>query len=329
MELAAPRVRLPKLRRYFENWANKRHADGLTTTLAHRNVYILPSQAGFVYAALLLVLLIGSINYQLNLGYLLTFMLAGVGAMSMHITHNNLRQLTLALQIPEPTYAGSAARLQLVLTAAKNHRYGIAIWCAGESIAAQCDVEPGAPSLVDLTYPAPGRGLHPVPRITLETRFPLGLWRAWTYWQPSAAHGAQVLVYPQPEFPMRPLPTAQPVAKGGDASAHREAVGGEFDGVRAYRVGDALKRLVWKKYAKSDELVARDDMTTVKSMLILSLKQQGGIDTEAGLSRLTAWVQECERQDVPFELELTGTALACNHGPAHAHAALRLLALYK
>jgi uncharacterized protein (DUF58 family) len=318
-----------RVQRVYEAWSDKRHADGLSTTLAHRNVYILPTKAGFVYAALLLVLLIGSINYQLNLGYLLTFMLAGVGAMSMHITHNNLRGLTLALAPPEPTFAASPGRLKLVLTALKAHRYGISLWCAGELLPVQTDVEPGAPSQVTLSFPCPTRGLYPVPRITLETRFPLGLWRAWSHWRPTATLGAQILVYPTPESPAKPLPSAKPVAMGGEASAHRQSVGGEFDGVRAYRAGDALKRLVWKKYAKSDELVSRDDMALVQSMLVLDFADAGALDTEARLSRLTAWVLACERSDLPFTLQLPTNRVECDHSTTHTHVALRELSLYK
>ena len=318
-----------RVQRYYEAWADRRHSDGLSTTLEHRNVYILPTQAGFVYAGLLLTLLVSSINYQLNLGYLLTFMLSGVGVMSMHITHNNLRGVVLALAPPEPTYEGSAGRLKLVLTAPKKHRFGISLWCAGELLPVATDVEPGAPSSVTLSFPCLTRGLHAVPRISLETRFPLGLWRAWSHWRPSAAMGARIMVYPKPESPAKPLPNAAPAASGGDASAHRQSVGGEFDGVRAYRAGDTLKRLVWKKYAKSDELVSRDDMALVKSMLVLDFNDAGGADTELRLSRLTAWVLACERQDLPFTLQLPQGRVECDHSQTHTHAALHELALYK
>jgi uncharacterized protein (DUF58 family) len=313
----------------LERWIDARHPDGLATTLEHRNVYILPTRAGLGYGALLLVLLVASINYQLNLGYLLTFILTGVGAMSMHLTHNNLRGLTLALQPPEPAHAGGAARVRLVVTGRKSHRYGIALWFERPETAAHIDVEPGAPSICDLSVPVARRGLHPLPRLSLESRFPLGLWRAWSYWRPSAAHGAQLLVYPKPEQPLRPLPTAIAVPAGGDALAHRQASAGEFDGVRPYRSGDQLKRIVWKKLARADELVSRDDMSTVKTMLVLDMAALGSLDDEARLSRLTSWVLQCERQDLPFELRLQGGyTLPCDHGHGHTLAALRALALW-
>ena len=67
----------------------------------------MPTRAGLVFALTLLVLLVASINYQLNLGYVLTFLLAGSGAVSMHMTHGTLRGLTLHLK---PVGAGVRRR---------------------------------------------------------------------------------------------------------------------------------------------------------------------------------------------------------------------------
>jgi len=50
----------------------------------------------------LLVMLVSSINYQLNLGYVLTFLLAGSGLVSIHLTHGTLRGLTLRLRPFDP-----------------------------------------------------------------------------------------------------------------------------------------------------------------------------------------------------------------------------------
>ena len=60
----------------LRRWWHDRLPLSDTLTLTQRNVYILPTRPGFMLGATLLILLVGSINYQLNLGYLLTFLLA-------------------------------------------------------------------------------------------------------------------------------------------------------------------------------------------------------------------------------------------------------------
>ena len=42
-------------------------------TLTMRRVFIVPTRAGLAFAALLLVMLVGAINYNLGLGFALTF----------------------------------------------------------------------------------------------------------------------------------------------------------------------------------------------------------------------------------------------------------------
>ena len=67
----------------FRAWWQARLPLTDTVTLTQRNVYILPTRPGLMLAATLLVLLVASINYQLNLGYLLTFLLAGSAVLGL------------------------------------------------------------------------------------------------------------------------------------------------------------------------------------------------------------------------------------------------------
>src|SRR4030095_8774228 len=87
----------------------------------------LPTRAGLLFAVTLVTLLIASINYQLNLGYVLTFLLAGSGAVSMHLTHNTLRGLTLHLKPAAPVVAGDPAVLEIVLASPSGARHGIGL----------------------------------------------------------------------------------------------------------------------------------------------------------------------------------------------------------
>ena len=99
MAIAAPPLPNPLglIRQRFTRWWQARLPLSDTVTLTQRNVYILPTRPGFMLAGTLLVLLIASINYQLNLGYLLTFLLAGSAVVGMHVCHATLRGLTLHL----------------------------------------------------------------------------------------------------------------------------------------------------------------------------------------------------------------------------------------
>jgi uncharacterized protein (DUF58 family) len=129
-----------------------------------------------------------------------------------------------------------------------------------------------------------------------------------------------------PERPAAPLPAVPALA--GESSLRRQADGGEFDGVRAYRRGDPLKHIVWKKVAKGGDLVSRDHAATMQHELWLDWQQTPASGTEPRLSRLAAWVLAAESAGVAHGLRLPGVEVAPGTGTAHRRASLDALALW-
>jgi uncharacterized protein (DUF58 family) len=281
-----------------------------------------------LFAITLFVLLLASINYQLNLGYVLTFLLAGSGAVSMHLTHATLRGLTLHLRAPAPVFAEEPALLEAVLSSPGSERFGIGmrIESAPWITMAWVDVPAGGQFTARVSFVPPRRGRHAVPALCAETRFPTGLFRAWSVWRPAA----QVLVYPKPERPGPPLPAAQPVSGGPTRASSPD--GGEIEGIRAYRRGDPLKMVVWKKAAKAmetgGELVSRDSTASAQRELWLTWQSCGPLPAEARLSRLAAWVVAADRAGARYGLRLPGIELPPHVGDAHRRACLEALATW-
>lgn len=309
-----------RLRAWFEN----RLPISDTHTLTQGNIYIVPTKGGFAFALTLLLMLVASINYQLNLGYLLTFLLAGSALVSMHWTHGTLRALTLRVKSPAAVFLGDSAEVEVVLTSPGTARHGIglAVSRSRPPSFAWCDVPAQGSAAARVRFVPDHRGLVRVPALLAETRFPLGLFRAWTVWRPAA----QVLVYPKPEDPPAPLPTGQAVP--GFATSARAREGGEFDGVRSYRRGDAMRRVVWKKAAKTGELVSRDTSESANRELWLDFEGAGLSQPEAKLSRLAAWTLAAERTGLAFGLRIPGVVLTPAQGEAQRRAALEALALW-
>lgn len=323
-------------RKRFRQWWQSRLPLTDTWTLTQRNVYILPTRAGWMLAATLLVLLIASINYQLNLGYLLTFMLAGAAVVGMHVTHGNLRGLTMNMiagradstsvnSVMGQIFAGSIAQVEVRLShARKSQRPSIGLALLDEAHEPHwswADVPAQGSSTVHVAFKAAQRGLRRVPDLQAETRYPLGTFRVWTVWRPKS----EVLVYPAPEPHAPPLPPGEPRSGGGGAARVQQS--GEFDGVRAYRRGDPLKLVVWKKAAKSDELVSRDTQQAQRYELWLDYAACAITDHEAKLSRLTAWVIAADKLGSDYGLRIPGREIKPGCGEAHKRACLEALAL--
>lgn len=317
-------------RQRFRSWFENRLPLSDHITLTQRTVYILPTRPGLMLGVTLMILLVASINYQLNLGYLLTFLLAGSALIGMHVCHGTLRGLAMHLQAPGAHYAGATAPVDIRLTnTRRSTRHGIGLSVLDSDASTHwvwTDVPGQGNSTVQVAFKPTGRGLHRLPTLTAETRFPLGTFRVWTVWRPAA----QVLVYPSPESHAPPLPPGEP-RYGDAASASRAGDIGEFDGVRGYKRGDPLKLVVWKKAAKADEsgngLVVRDTAQSNALELWLDFMQAGTADKEQKLSRLCAWVLAADKQAVVYGLRLPSLSIAPASGEVHKRQCLEALAL--
>lgn len=318
-QLAHP---LRYVRSRFSGWLQSRLPLADSVTLTQRNVYILPTRPGLMLGVTLVVLLVASINYQLNLGYLLTFLLAGCALVSMHVSHGTLRGMTLNLIAPDPIYAGAKALFSIHLqNTRKTTRHGIGLTVLDSEQWVWADVPGQASASVQLAWQPGGRGLHRLPTVSAQTHFPLGTFRVWTLWRPAA----QILVYPKPETSAPPLPAGQ--AQDGNSRAITTHTQGEPDGLRPYRRGDTLKSIVWKKAAKTGELVSRDSVALQQRELWLERQQTGLSHPEQQLSRLCAWVLQADQLGLRYGLRLNQQDIAPDLGPTHLQRCLRALAL--
>ena len=239
---------------------------------------------------------------------------------------------------PGAQYVGAMAAFDIkLLNEKRSIRHGIGLSVLNPTVKSAkqhhwswADVPAQGSSTVQVAFKPERRGLHRLPTLTAETRFPLGTFRVWTVWRP-AAH---VLVYPAPEANPPPLPPGEPRA-GGAANATRAQNTGEFDGVRGDRRGDPLKLVVWKKAAKTDEndsresggLVVRDTQQTQRHELWLDFAQAGTADKEQKLSRLCSWVLAADKLALDYGLRLPGLEIKPASGEAHKRQCLEALAL--
>ena len=83
--------------------------------LSGRQIYILPTKYGLILAVLLTLMLVGSLNYGSNLGLLYTFLLTGVGLVTMLHTWRNLVGLRVYGKRADSVFAGQDASFEIEL----------------------------------------------------------------------------------------------------------------------------------------------------------------------------------------------------------------------
>src|SRR5690554_1201242 len=206
----------------------------------------MPTRAGMGLLLLLVIMLIGAINYQNSLIYVVVFTLGSLFWVGLHHTYRNLAGLELHASGSQPVFSGEEASLGIALVSARREHQAIVLGWPG-SARRQVDVPAGLSTTLTLYHPTERRGWLRPGRLRVETRFPLGWFVAWSLvdldWQ--------VLVYPRPVA--APLPGLAEAGEGLGEYWLAEGVD-DFQGLRDYRPGDSRRRLDWRAWSRGQGL---------------------------------------------------------------------------
>lgn len=320
MFASAPR----DLRQRISDWIfPAKHPEPAPLVLAQRRIFILPTRTGYFFAFVLLLLLIASINYSLQLGFMLTFLLAGMGAVGMFHTWSNLARLSVSTGKVEAVHAGETALFSLVFSNPSVPRFAIGLKRAGHGGGAPVygDVGEQHHAIVSLPVLAERRGVLQCGRLEVFTEYPLGLFHAWSY----VDFGLRALVYPKPDAGAGALPFDLHAKGEGNLPVKGDE---EFQSLRSYKPGDTPRQIAWKALAREQGLLVKEFGATASADLWLDFDALPEWSTEQRLQRLTWWVLEANRQQVPYGLKLPGRSLAPAMGAAHRDRCLEALALF-
>ena len=300
---------LPALTRY-------RRLEPLPIELNRRRIYIAPSGFGLGFSVLLLVMLVGALNYANNAALLLTCLLGAAGTASMLLTFRDLDRLRLASVRAAEAIAGQAARLTLTFEA-PSPRSALRVDLGAGSWAFALGTGGTAQLQVDL--PTTRRGWQPVPRVRVWSTWPLGLFRAWSWLYPDH----RVLVWPRAEAAGPP-----PQVPADDTRWPRLRQGEDVAALRDYRRGDPQRHIAWKASARHELLLAKDfEQPEPRPIWSLDWRQLGALDPEARIARLARWLGEAHAQGRRYSLWLPSGFIETDGGAAHYKRCLDALAV--
>jgi uncharacterized protein (DUF58 family) len=286
-----------------------------------RRIYILPTRFGVGFAVLVGGMLIGSLNYNNNLGFLLSFLLVGLGLVAMLRTWRNLYGLSIRAERAESTFAGHNAGFPLRLTG--RDRVAIELESEDSEGSVTLDLD-GAPEgrTARLVLPATRRGVLFLGRVKVSTRYPLGLFRAWAYAQPAS----WVLVYPRPAAaPRRADVPHYRRSEQGDRGVGTD----DFVGLRGYHPGDSPRHIDWKALARERGLLSKQFGGDRTDLLWVDWDAWPGVAVEQRLSRLCRGVLDADSSLVDYGLRLPGLTIPPARGAAHRQTCLTALARFE
>lgn len=300
--------RLPALTRL-------KRVEALPISLDRHRIYVLPTRFGLMLTVLLLVMLLGALNYNNNPALLLTCLFAAAAYQSVFAAFATLNRLEVTALRAEPAHAGSDLEFFIHFHIAARPRRSLRLRADDAEIAFDLDRD-GA---VGLRIPAPHRGWLRPGRLRLSSEYPFGLFEVWSWINPEFA----ALAYPRleanpPSLPRQGAQTQREVERSG---------GDELAALRAYRTGDPPRNIAWKASAHRDELLVKEFETPRGFEVVLDYASLRGLAHEDRLSRLAAWVCVAESRHRPYALNLPHAHIDAGLGAEHRHACLRALAL--
>lgn len=285
------------------------------------------TQFGLSYLLLILLTLIGCVNYNLSLGYGLTFLLAGVWVVTAGQAVRAARSLSVRVVAPRSAVAGGEAVYTVHVTApARDVPLAVIVKTSqGDTRYVNARVPAGAMHPVAVAVPARLRGALTLTSVRVGALDALAIWQASLRLDPVAGTSWQVAVHPAPE-PAAPPPPARPHAASG-SGARRTRGDEDFAGLRPYAPGDSPRQMSWRHVARTGTLLLRETDAPGGEATVLDWNDTAGAGTgEARVSRLAAWIAALRASGRPYALRVPGLTVPVGIGEAHAERALDALA---
>ncbi|MBX2807080.1 MAG: DUF58 domain-containing protein [Cellvibrionaceae bacterium] len=309
-------------------WLRRRVPPQKQQYLSHRTIFIVPSRAGLGFLLLVLLLWLLGTNYQNNLVLAIAFLLLGILLVCVVYTYANLSGLLIQVLRTEPGFVGDFGHVVLLLRC-DNQRHYEAIRCYWD----KCHVVTASllacrACQLRVAVPLTRRGCLPLPRLRIETLFPLGILYAWS----SLDLDVSLLAYPRPIGSS--LSTSLALTDADEAAtATAHSVGTDvFAGLRDYQPGDAFNRVAWFSLARGQGLATKHYEHPVEESLYLDWAAFPGLGTEERLSRLCGALQALsarETGDYRYGLRLPGIEIPPGQGVCHRRQILQALALFE
>lgn len=310
-----------------EHWLEQRIPEAGRYQLDNRSIFILPTKFGVVFLLFSLLLFIFGTNYQSNVLLAVSFLLLALFVVHMFASYLNFARLYVSVGQINPVYAGTTAAIPLhILPSQTDKAASGTLWVSFWQHQRYQSVDLNdCKQVANIRYFAQHRGISPLPRMTLQCDYPLGLFRCWTHLQ----FTQPITIYPQPvsaNIPLENIARLPNIHHSKQTASKMIDQPDDFESLVPYHPGDPLHSVAWKQMAKTGEMFKKQFAGTSPEQGYLSLPMHGNI--EKGLSQLAYQINQCHNKQSVYGLFLPTTTIAPGHSETHKQACLAALAAF-
>ena len=306
----------------FQKWLNKRLPPANIVSLNQKNIFILPTRQGLYFAVLISFMVLAGVNYQNSLVYGLAFLLSSLFMVSILHTFRNLSGLTLRAGKTDMVFVGEDAEFEVIVSRNGQRTYEAIVMGWESDLMVNADLLKNTEVTAKLFVKTKTRGLLNPGRLMVQTTYPVGLFRAWSW----VDLDATTLVFPRP-VDAGEVPASESMGDEGDMPQKQGVE--DFHGLREFEPGDSPRHISWKTYARTDELQVKEFSGFVDRRVWLDWDYFVGMDRESRLSRLCYWVLQVSKTNDEYGLRIPGLERLPANSPAHRLMLLKDLAMFE
>jgi hypothetical protein len=356
------------LQSYWNKWLDKRIPAATQHHLNHHNIFIFPAKFGLLFLSLCVLLFLLGTNYQNNLMLLLCYFLLAIFLVNLLASYINFARIDLQIGKCPEVFVGDNMQIPLWLNANNDsnnlaskgllhfkfqtNQYQSTKKTKFQHEQQSTEVDADAlTNPIHLSQTCYQRGKLTLSRVTVQSFYPLGLYRCWTH----LAFIHEITVFP------KPLPCEIQLhindhnsAKKSGGISNEQTGHDDFSHLKAYQVGEPLNHVAWKQLAKGRGMVSKQfssishhigwlklsadykNKALAPSIVLDTALDNLDLDKMAldkfaldkELGELCYQVIELSRTQRTFGLDLGTQCIAPNSGAGHRHACLRALAYF-
>lgn len=268
-------------------------------------IYIMPTRMGGYLNGLIFLMFLLSVGYSNNLLLIFTLFLFGLNLIWVIQTHFHLHALKLeSISLAD----GFAQEKSLVSVFWKKspdvpHKWNLRLFNDKSDLKLTSIDNSKTKSLTEIVFPK--RGVWRFQHLRVSTEMPFGLYKAWIYFP------VEVKAYAYPAK-LKDSPPINLESNMNDGE-HATSRPGPHDvwNLGPYQ-GEESRRISWKHYARTGELVVKEGEEFSNQVVHFSLPRSMD-NKEYILSKLATQMVQCSKTDVPFSFENKSASLTAKH----------------
>lgn len=281
-------------------------------------VYIFPTPMGGYLIGLIFLMFLLSIGYSNNLLLIFTLFLFSLNLMWLIQSHIHLKTLKLHSISIEDGHVNEPILVNITWDKSPDGPWGweVSFENDQDTIKMKSLDHKAENSLGEVLLPK--RKLWEFRHFKVMTTMPFGLYRVWIYFPIECS----VYAYPQRFKNFPPLQTDHSLLEGENTSSQKGFH--DFWGLEKYQ-GEEARRINWKYYARSGELMIKEGQELTKSKIHFHLPKMLE-DKEVILSQIASQMVHCSNFDIPFSLQTEKVKIGLGSNLSHLKKCLRELA---